>query len=103
MRLKSALLIKTVEMIRVYTTYPTDVFIHKYLEPIYETVPGWKNSISSIRKYEDLPENAKKYIEKVEDLIGAPIGIISVSAQIESRQYSDKKITGFTIRLFFIL
>ena len=58
-------------------------FIHKYLEPIYETMPGWKTSLSDIRKYEDLPENAKKYIAKVEDLIGAPIGIISVGPDRE--------------------
>ena len=68
---------------KVYTTYPTDVFIHKYLEPIYETMAGWKTSISDIKKYEDLPENAKKYIEHVEDLIGAPIGIISVGPDRE--------------------
>lgn len=68
---------------KVYTSYPTDVFIHKYLEPIYETMPGWKTSLSDIRKYEDLPENAKKYIAKVEDLIGAPIGIISVGPDRE--------------------
>ena len=68
---------------RIYTSYPTDVFIHKYLEPVYETMPGWKTSLSDIRKYEDLPENAKKYIAKVEDLIGAPIGIISVGPDRE--------------------
>ena len=68
---------------KVYTSYPTDVFIHKYLEPIYETMPGWKTPISDIRTYEDLPENAKKYIERVEDLIGAPIGIISVGPDRE--------------------
>ena len=68
---------------KVYTSYPTDVFIHKYLEPIYETMPGWKTSLRDIRKYEDLPENAKKYIAKVEDLIGAPIGIISVGPDRE--------------------
>lgn len=68
---------------KVYTTYPTDVFIHKYLEPVYETMPGWKTSLSGIRTYEDLPENAKKYIAKVEDLIGAPIGIISVGPDRE--------------------
>ena len=68
---------------KVYTSYPTDVFIHKYLEPIYETMPGWKTSLSDIRKYEDLPEKAKKYIPKVEDLIGAPIGIISVGPDRE--------------------
>ena len=68
---------------KVYTTYPTDVFIHKYLEPIYETMQGWNSSISDIRNYDDLPENAKKYIERVEDLIGAPIGIISVGPDRE--------------------
>ncbi len=68
---------------KVYTTYPTDVFIHKYLEPIYEPLPGWKTSLSDIRRYEDLPENAKKYIARVEDLIGAPIGIISVGPDRE--------------------
>ena len=68
---------------KVYTSYPTDVFIHKYLEPIYETMEGWKTSLSNIRKYEDLPENAKKYIARVEDLIGAPIGIISVGPDRE--------------------
>ena len=44
---------------------------------------GWKTSLSDIRKYEDLPENARKYIEHVEDLIGAPIGIISVGPDRE--------------------
>ena len=68
---------------KIYTSYPTDVFIHKYLEPIYETMPGWKTSLSAIRKYEDLPQNAKKYIAKLEDLIGAPIGIISVGPDRE--------------------
>lgn len=68
---------------KIYTSYPTDVFIHKYLEPIYETMPGWKTPLSDIRKYEDLPENAKKYIAKVEDLIGAPVGILSVGPDRE--------------------
>ena len=74
---------------KVYTSYPTDVFIHKYLEPIYETMPGWKTSLSNIRKYEDLPENAKKYIAKVEDLIGAPIGIVSVGPDRDQTIFID--------------
>ncbi len=68
---------------KVYTSYPTDVFIHKYLEPIYETMEGWKTPISDIKNYNDLPENAKKYIKRIEDLIGAPIGIISVGPDRE--------------------
>ena len=68
---------------RIYTSYPTDVFIHKYLEPVYETLEGWKEDITVIREYEDLPENTKKYIARVEDLIGAPIGIVSVGPDRE--------------------
>ena len=68
---------------RIYTSYPTDVFIHKYLEPVYETLEGWKEDITGIREYEDLPENTKKYIARVEDLIGAPIGIVSVGPDRE--------------------
>ncbi len=68
---------------KVYTSYPTDVFIHKYLEPVYETHKGWKTDLTSIRSYNELPENAKKYIARVEDLIGAPVGIISVGPDRE--------------------
>ena len=68
---------------KVYTSYPTDVFIHKYLEPIYEVHKGWKTDLSKIKKYENLPDNAKKYIARVEDLIGARVGIISVGPDRE--------------------
>ena len=68
---------------KIYTSYPTDVFIHKYLEPVYETLKGWKTSLSDIKCYEDLPQNAKAYIKRVEELIGAPVGIISVGPDRE--------------------
>ncbi len=58
--------------------YPTDVSIHKYLEPVYETHKGWNEDISSVRKYEDLPENAKKYLARLEELMGVKISIVSV-------------------------
>ena len=63
---------------KVYTTYPTDTYIHKYLEPVYETLDGWNESLTSIKSFDKLPKNTKKFIEKIEDLIGAPITIISV-------------------------
>ena len=68
---------------KVYTSYPTDVFIHKYLEPVYESFAGWKTDLTGIRNYDDLPQNAKRYIARVEDLIGAPVGIISVGPDRE--------------------
>lgn len=44
----------------------------------YVTVPGWLTSTESVRTYEDLPENARKYVELIEDRLGLP-GIFSTS------------------------
>ena len=68
---------------KIYKTYPTDVFMHKYLEPIYETHKGWKADITGIKNYNSLPENCKKYLSRLEELIGAPISIVSVGPDRE--------------------
>ena len=46
-------------------------------KPVYEKLPGWKCDIAGIKKYEDLPENCRKYIEYVEKKIGYPITMVS--------------------------
>ena len=48
------------------------------VEPVYETFKGWKTDISEIRRYEDLPAEAKKYLERMEQVTGIKIGIVSV-------------------------
>lgn len=63
---------------KIYKSYPTDVYMHKYLEPVYETHKGWKTSLTEIKDYDKLPENAKKYLARLEDLLGVPISIVSV-------------------------
>lgn len=68
---------------KIYTSYPTDVFIHKYLEPIYETHKGWKENISGIRDFEKLPDNCKKYLSRLEELLEVPISIVSVGPDRE--------------------
>lgn len=62
----------------VYENYPTNINMHKYLEPIYETHKGWNSDISQAKTLEDLPENAKKYLNRLEELIEIPITIISI-------------------------
>lgn len=52
-------------------------------EPIYETLPGWSDDISHIRKFEDLPENAQNYIHRIEELIGVRVAMIGVGAARE--------------------
>ena len=46
-------------------------------EPIYEEVPGWKDSTVGVREYDKLPPNAKAYLKRIEDVVGCPIDIIS--------------------------
>ena len=48
------------------------------LEPVYETLPGWDEDISEVRRFEDLPENARRYVERLEELVGSPVCMISV-------------------------
>ncbi|CEK36337.1 adenylosuccinate synthase [Paeniclostridium sordellii] len=47
-------------------------------EPIYEELEGWSDDLTNVEKYEDLPENAKKYIAKIEELVGVNVDMVSV-------------------------
>ena len=46
-------------------------------QPIYEELPGWTGTTVGIKRYEDLPENAKRYLKRIEEVCGAPVDIIS--------------------------
>ncbi len=61
---------------KVTTDFPVTAKLEK-AKPVYETLPGWKTDIRGIRKYEDLPENCRKYIEFVEEKIGYPVTMVS--------------------------
>lgn len=57
---------------------PASLKVLAEVEPVYETFPGWKCDISKVRKYEDLPENAKKYLTRMAEVTGIDLGIVSV-------------------------
>ena len=61
---------------KVTTDFPTTAILKK-AKPVYEILPGWKSDIRGIKKYEDLPENCRKYIEFIEEKIGYPITMVS--------------------------
>jgi adenylosuccinate synthase len=61
---------------KVVTDFPVTPLLNK-AKPVYTILNGWKCDISKIRKYEDLPDNAKKYIEFIEKQVGYPIKFIS--------------------------
>jgi adenylosuccinate synthase len=60
------------------TNFPADLKTLKQCRPEYITVPGWGVSTKNIRDYDSLPENAKKYVETIESIVGIPIALISV-------------------------
>jgi adenylosuccinate synthase len=60
---------------------PSSMEIFSKCRPVYEDVPGWCSDISQVRRFDDLPENARKYIKRLEELAGCPIMMISVGAR----------------------
>ncbi|WFS61481.1 adenylosuccinate synthase [Pseudodesulfovibrio thermohalotolerans] len=49
-----------------------------HVTPVFETLPGWDEDISGARGWDDLPENAVKYLRRIEEITGVKIGIVSV-------------------------
>ncbi len=60
-----------------YTDMPSQLNVLEDCEPVYETIRGWKASTAGLSDYEALPLNAKKYIERIKELIGVDVDIIS--------------------------
>jgi adenylosuccinate synthase len=50
----------------------------KHLEPIYEELPGWLSSTTNARAFDELPEAARRYVNRLEEVAGAPVDLISV-------------------------
>ena len=63
-----------------YDEVPASAHVLEGLTPIYEELPGWTEPLTDIRSLDALPANARRYVERIETLIGAPIKMISVGA-----------------------
>jgi len=61
--------------------YPYEQNILYVAKPVYKTYEGWTEDITSVKNFDDLPENAKKYIKAIEDYIQIPITFISVGPE----------------------
>ena len=57
---------------------PADLDLFEKCRPVYEELPGWETDISKIRNFADLPENARNYVKRLEQLAGCPIVMVSV-------------------------
>jgi adenylosuccinate synthase len=63
--------------------FPSDAFLLEKCQPVYETLPGWRTEVSSIRRFASLPDNARRYVDRLSELIGLPVSIVSVGPDRE--------------------
>lgn len=63
---------------RLLDEFPANLKVLQAVTPVYEELPGWQQDISGIRRYQDLPANARRYVERLSAVSGVPIGIVSV-------------------------
>ncbi len=64
--------------------FPSCVNTLDRVEPFYETVSGWMESITTVRRFKDLPKQAKQYLRRIEELLQRPVKIISVGPKRDS-------------------
>jgi adenylosuccinate synthase len=62
------------------TELPGDYEDLARVKPLYETLPGWDDKLAGVRTFDELPENAKRYVRRVEEISGVPVTCISVGA-----------------------
>jgi adenylosuccinate synthase len=79
--------------------YPMSNISHlKHCEPVYETLPGWRSSTAGVRRPEDLPKAARRYIDRLSELCGAPIDIVSVGASRDQTIWMQGGPSGLAVR-----
>lgn len=72
------------------TTFPSHVDDLRSVQPIYEELPGWKTDITGVREIADLPTNARRYLDRISELVGRPVGVVSVGPDRAQTMFSDE-------------
>ena len=82
--------LKTIKIARAYELdgqeinyYPASLAELDRCKPIYDELPGWDEDITNVTKFEDLPENAKNYLKRIEELTATPLATVSVGPDRE--------------------
>ena len=60
------------------TDFPSHVEDLRIVTPVYESIAGWSEDITGATKLEDLPETARQYVDRIAQLVGRPVDIVSI-------------------------
>ena len=63
------------------TEFPSQIHILENCEPVYESMEGWRTDTSELRKYQDLPEKARKYVERISQLMETKVELVAVGPE----------------------
>lgn len=66
---------------KTFTHFPHSIQAQREMKPVYEELPGWESPTGHIRRYRDLPLNARRYIERISKLVEVPIRMVSVGKE----------------------
>ena len=80
---------------KVLSSPPSTISRLARCKPILETLPGWEEDITGIRNFDDLPENARKYVKRIEELTEVPVGMISVGPDRTQTILISEKLKEF--------
>jgi len=69
--------------------FPADIGHLERAAPVYETLPGWRRSTAGSRRLEDLPREARAYLDRIEGLAGAPVRMVSVGTRRDQIIHRD--------------
>jgi adenylosuccinate synthase len=64
-------------------SFPADAFLLQRCRPVYETLPGWNQDVSGVRSLGKLPAQARRYVDRLGELLGLPVTVISVGPDRE--------------------
>ncbi len=70
--------------------FPPELDVLEKCEPVYEILDGWTEDITNAKSLDELPENAKKYVKRIEELIECKIGIVSIGPKREQTIILDE-------------
>jgi len=71
------------------TDFPSHVDDLRRVRPVYETLPGWRQEIKDVRRMDQLPPAALRYLDRLGQLVGCPVSVVSVGPDREQTILGD--------------
>jgi adenylosuccinate synthase len=84
---------------RTLTDLPSDVTQLAACEPVYESCPGWSTPTRGVRRFDDLPANARRYVARLEEVSGVPAAIVSTGSERDDTIVRDERFQIADFRL----